>query len=65
MNPRKSYTEPQKYSGKDDHLDQKLLVFHDLCDTVNLPEEAKPKAFCYGSQRRLPSENQIQARDMG
>jgi hypothetical protein len=41
----KMYTEESKYSGEDDNFDRKLMIFNDLCDRVDIPQEAKIKGF--------------------
>lgn len=38
-------TEENKYSEENDNFDFKLVVFHDLCDRANIPEEVKVKAY--------------------
>ena len=39
------YTENNKYSKKDDNFDFKLTIFHDLYSRVDVPQEAKVKAY--------------------
>jgi len=41
----KMYTEKSKYSGEDDNFDRKLMIFNDLCNRVDIPQEAKIKGF--------------------
>jgi hypothetical protein len=39
------YTEEQKWDGGNSSFDQKLTIFHDIRQRVDLPEEAIMKAF--------------------
>jgi hypothetical protein len=44
-NLAKIYTDGSKYSGDNDNFDFKLVIFHDLCNRADVPEEAKVKAY--------------------
>ncbi|KAI1004023.1 hypothetical protein K3495_g4187 [Podosphaera aphanis] len=44
-NMAKFYTEEQKYCGTGEGLDHKLKIFYNICDRVDVPEEAYEKAF--------------------
>jgi hypothetical protein len=39
------YTEDNKYSGEDDSFDFKLIIFYDLCNRADVPQEAKVKTY--------------------
>ena len=42
----KFYTnDDMKYSGTNDNLDRKLTMFHDICDRIDLPPDARARAF--------------------
>jgi hypothetical protein len=41
----KIYTEEQKYDGTNGSFDHKLAIFHDICQRVDLPQEALMRAF--------------------
>jgi len=41
----KIYTEAQKYNGTNSSFDQKLAIFLDICQRIELPEEALVRAF--------------------
>jgi hypothetical protein len=41
----KIYTEAQKYDGTNGSFDQKLAIFLDICQRIELPEEALVRAF--------------------
>ena len=44
-NLAKMYTEDNKYSGENDNFDFKLVIFHDLCDRADVPQETRIKAY--------------------
>jgi len=41
----KIYTEESKYSREDNNFNHKLMIFNDLYNRVNIPQEAKIKGF--------------------
>jgi hypothetical protein len=41
----KMYTDESRYSGEDDNFDYKLIIFHDLCDRADIPDNIKAKAY--------------------
>jgi hypothetical protein len=41
----KIYTEAQKYNGTNGSFDQKLTIFLDICQCIELPEEVLVRAF--------------------
>jgi hypothetical protein len=41
----KIYIEESKYSREDNNFNRKLIIFNDLCDRVDIPQEAKIKGF--------------------
>ena len=41
----KIYTEESKYSKEDNNFNYKLIIFNNLCNKVNIPQEVKIKGF--------------------
>jgi hypothetical protein len=39
------YTDESKYSSENDNFDYKLVIFHDLCKRVDIPDRIKAKAY--------------------
>ena len=44
-NLAKMYTDESRYSGENDNFDYKLVIFHDLCSRVDIPDNIKAKAY--------------------
>ena len=44
-NLTKMYTDKLQYGGNNDNFDQKLKVFHDLCNRAGIPKIARNQAF--------------------
>jgi hypothetical protein len=44
-NLAKMYTDESKYSGENDNFDYKLVIFHDICSRVDIPDSIKAKAY--------------------
>jgi len=44
-NLAKMYTEDNKYSGENDNFDFKLVIFHDLCNRADIPQEVRIRAY--------------------
>ena len=44
-NAAKIYIKEQKYSGINKRLNYKLIIFYDICNWVDIPQEAYLKAF--------------------
>ena len=45
INLAKIYIDKSKYTRQDNNFDFKLIIFHDLCGRVSIPNEAKVKAY--------------------
>jgi hypothetical protein len=45
VNIAKIYTEKQKYSSINKSLNYKLIIFYNICNQVDVPQEAYLKAF--------------------
>jgi hypothetical protein len=41
----KMYTDESRYSKEDDNFDYKLIIFYDLCDKADIPDNIKAKAY--------------------
>jgi len=41
----KIYTKSNKYSGKNDNFDYKLMIFYNLCEKAALPSQAFGQAY--------------------
>jgi hypothetical protein len=39
------YTDESRYSREDDNFDYKLIIFYDLCDRADIPDNIKAKAY--------------------
>lgn len=39
------YTEDNKYSRENDNFDFKLVIFYDLCNKADIPQEVRIRAY--------------------
>jgi hypothetical protein len=39
------YTDESRYSREDDNFNYKLIIFYDLCNRADIPDNIKAKAY--------------------